>query len=121
MSSSSFCGGSQLTSSSERTVRFAAPDHLLTVGVEGIVDDPLGGDALVVVLDPEVTEPLGDGIESRRLGLVPQGVVGVGPVDDLRQKDQGGVAPEAVLLDDGVERTLFAVVPEFDIRNVEGD
>jgi hypothetical protein len=49
----------------------------LAVGVESVVDDPFGAVELVVVLEPQVPEAFRDGLEARRLRLVPECVVSV--------------------------------------------
>src|SRR6476469_7077878 len=67
----------------EGAIELAASDHLPAVGIEGIVDDPLGGVLLVVVLEAEMAESLGDRFQAGALGLVPEGIVCVSAVDDL--------------------------------------
>src|SRR5437867_137584 len=82
--------------------RLAAPHHFLAVGIQAVVNDPLAGVDLMVVLEAQVAEPFSDRIQARRFGLLPQRVVGVGPVDDLRQEHQGPVGAELVLFYDGI-------------------
>jgi len=62
----------------------------LAIGIEGIVDDPLGGVLFVVVLETQVAKTLGDGLQSRSLGLVPERIVGIRAVDDLASKTSAG-------------------------------
>src|SRR5258705_13015703 len=62
----------------ERPLEPALANHLLAVGVERIVDDPLRGVELVIVLVAESAETFGHRLEPGGLGLVPQRVVGVG-------------------------------------------
>src|SRR4051794_34901150 len=64
-------------------LRFAAPDHLFAVRIEGVVHDPLGCNQLMIVLVAEMAKALRNGIQAGSFGLVPECVVGVGPVDDL--------------------------------------
>src|SRR5207247_2001467 len=84
--------------------------HLLTVGVEGIVDDPLGGVQLVVILEAQVLEALGNRLQPLSFGLVPEGIVGIRPVDDLAEQDQRRVVRQVVLLEDGLKRAFFAMM-----------
>src|SRR5689334_7459827 len=95
-------------SSAELPVRFLPADHLLAVGVERIVDDPLCGVVLVIVLEAEMSKPLGDGFEARGFGLIPERVVGVGAVDDLREQHERRISIELVLLHECVERAFLA-------------
>jgi hypothetical protein len=48
---------------------FPRPDHLLTVGIEGVVDDPLGAVDLMVVTEAEMAEAFGDGFQAASLRL----------------------------------------------------
>lgn len=105
----------------ESAIRFTSTHHLLTISVEGVVYDPLGGIDLVIVLIAQVTEAFGDGVQPCRFGLVPERVVRVRPVDDLRQQDEGRITGEVVLLHDGVEGAFLAVMTEFYVRHVIGD
>src|SRR5215213_5299394 len=102
----------------ESAVGFAAPDHLFAVRVEGVVDDPLGRIELVVVFVTEMTEALGNRVESRPFGLMPERIVGVSSVDDPAEQHQCGIAVELILLDDRLERALLAVMTQFDVRHV---
>src|SRR5713101_5794618 len=65
------------------TVGLALAHHFLTIGVERIIHDPLGGVLFVIILEAQVAEALGDRLQSRSLGLVPERVVGIRTVDDL--------------------------------------
>src|SRR5713226_9780020 len=58
-------------------VGLALAHHLLTIGVERVIDDPLSRVLLVVILEAQVAEALSDGLEARSLGLVPEGIVGI--------------------------------------------
>src|SRR5437867_13018036 len=66
-------------------------------------------------------EAFGDGLESRRFGLVPKRVVRIRSVDDPRQKYEGWVLAEAMFLDNGLDRALLAMMTEFDPLHIEGD
>src|SRR5262249_54289508 len=68
-----------------------------------------------------MAEALRDRLEPGRLGLVPERVVRVGPVDDFREENQGRVAIELVLLHQGIEGAFPAVVAEIDAWHVERD
>src|SRR5690349_4495345 len=54
-----------------RQLSMHATNHLVAVGVEGIVDDPLCGIDLVIILEPQMPKSLGDGSKTRRLCPVP--------------------------------------------------
>lgn len=47
----------------EQTVRQVAANHFLAVGIEGVIDDPLRRIDLVIVLETEVPESLGDCVQ----------------------------------------------------------
>ena len=85
----------------------------MTVGVEGIIDDPLGGVQLVVICEAQVPEALSNCLQPLSFRLVPEGVIGIGTVDNLAEQDQGWIVSQVVLLEDGLKRALFAVMPEF--------
>src|SRR6266481_3003619 len=72
--------------------------HLLAVRVQRVVDDPLGGIELVIVPVAEPTEPLGDCLEPCGLRLVPERVVRVRAVHDLRKEKECRVRAEPVFL-----------------------
>src|SRR6266436_4090537 len=102
-------------------VGLALAHHFLTIGIEGVVDDPLGGVLLVVVLETEVAEALSDGLQSRSLGLVPERIIGIRAIHNLAEQDESRVTSEVVLLEDGLKRTLLAVMAQFHIFHVIGD
>src|SRR6266702_3358117 len=54
------------------------------------------------------------------LGLVAERVVGIRAVHDLTEQDQCCIARQVVLLEDGLKRTLFAVMPQLHIFHVVG-
>src|SRR5258705_9302103 len=87
-------------SSTELSVRLARLNHLLAISVEGVVDNPLGLVVLDVILESQMAESFGDGFKSARLRLTPEGIVGIGAVDNFSQQHQGRVAVQAVLFDD---------------------
>jgi hypothetical protein len=69
----------------------------------------------MIVSVAEMTKTFGDSFQSRSFGLLIQGVVGIGPVDNLAQKDKRGVASQLVFFQDRLERTFLAVVTQFDV------
>src|SRR5215469_5155581 len=109
------------TESSKRPLRLAATHHLLAVRVQRVVDNPLPGVDLVIVPEPEMSETFGNSVESCRLRLVPQGIVGIRAIDDLGEERQCGITTEVVFLDDSVERALFPVVPKLYVLHVIRD
>jgi hypothetical protein len=88
----------------ELAFRLPDPDHLLTVGIEGVVDDPLSAVDLVVVAEAEMAKAFGDGFQARSLRLPPELVVGVRAVDDLAEQRQRRIAGQPVLVEDGLKR-----------------
>src|SRR5438105_15556452 len=58
--------------------------HFLTIGVERIIDDPLSGILLVVILETQVAEACGDGLKAWPLGLIPERVVSIGVIAFFR-------------------------------------
>src|ERR1700731_2248151 len=59
----------------EIAVGLALPDHLLAVGINGVVDDPFRGIHRVIVLVSEMTKSFGDGFEPGSFGLMIERVV----------------------------------------------
>src|SRR5262249_5609230 len=80
----------------EIAVGLAPLHHLLAVGIEGVVDNPLGGVQGMVVLVTEVTEAFGDGFKPWSFGLMIECVVGVGAIDDLAKENERGVPHQLV-------------------------
>src|SRR3954464_13489136 len=85
-------------------IRLALAHHFLTIRVEGIIHDPLGGVLFVVVLETQVTETLGNRLQSWPLGLVPERIVGIRAIHDLAKQNQRCVARQVVLFEDGLKR-----------------
>jgi hypothetical protein len=63
------------------------PHHLLTIGIECVVDDPLGCIERVIVFISKMAKAFGDGLQARSFGLPIQRIVGIGAVDDLAEQD----------------------------------
>src|SRR6266540_2756676 len=55
----------------EGAVRLAVLNHYLAIGIQCIVDNPLRGIDLVVILEAEMTEALGDRVQAGCFRLVP--------------------------------------------------
>src|SRR3990172_838598 len=88
------------------------------VGVERVVDRELARYVFVVVA-ADLTEATGHGVESPGLlGDVPR--VGVGPAHDAGQRVERRVG-ELVLVEEGVEGALVAVMPQLRAGHVKGD
>ena len=109
------------TSRLERAIEPVLPDHLLAVGVQRVVNDPLRSVDGVIVRVAKVAEAFGNSLQTWALRLVPKRIVGIGAVDDLAQQHQGEVAGQVVLLQNRLERTLLAVVAQFDVFDIEGN
>src|SRR5436309_8908071 len=75
-----------LASRDKVAVGLALAHHFLAIGVEGIIHDPLGGILLVVILETKMAEALGNRLQSRSLGLVPECIIGIRTVDDLAKQ-----------------------------------
>src|ERR1700757_5377284 len=90
--------GSCQFSIGELTGRLSAFHHLAAIFVERVVDDPLGGVLLEIVLVAEMPKPFGDGFEAGSLGLAIKRVVGVGAVDDPPEQHKRRIARQLVLL-----------------------
>ena len=76
----------------------------MAIGIQRVIDDPLGRIDLVIVLEAEMAESLGYCIQPGCLGLMPQGIVGVGAVDDPGQEPDRRITVELVFLHHCVER-----------------
>src|SRR5262249_41897119 len=92
---------------SEIAVVLALPHHLPAVSIKRVVDDPLGGIHGVIVLEAEMAETFRDGFKARRFGLLIEGIVGVGAVDDLAQQHERRVTDQLVFFQDRLERALL--------------
>src|SRR6266487_6719669 len=90
-----------LASRDKVAIGLALAHHGLTIGVECVIDDPLGLVLLVIILETQMAEAFGDSFESWSLGLVPERIVGIRTVDDLAEQDEGRVTREVVLLENG--------------------
>src|SRR5229473_1059894 len=66
----------------EIAVGLALAHHFLTIGIQGVIDDPLGGVLLMVVFVAQVAEAFGNRLQPWPLRLVPQGVIGICAIDD---------------------------------------
>ena len=88
---------------SECTFRLVAPNHLLAVPVQRVVDNPLRCVDRLIILEAKMPKALRDRAETRCLGLVPQRVVGVRTVDNLGKEHHGGITVEIVFLHYRVE------------------
>src|ERR1700736_6771942 len=97
----------------ECTVWPALTHHFLAVCIQGVIDNPLGGVLLMVVLEAQVPEALRNRLKSLSFWLVPERIVGIGTVDDLAEQYQCRVAREIILLEDCFKRAFFAVMPKF--------
>src|SRR5262249_59431917 len=87
------------------TVWFSAAYHLLTVGVQGVIDGRFGCNDCVIVSISKMAETFGDRLQSCRFGLMPEGVIRVSSIDDLCQECDCWIFLEPMLLDQGIKRT----------------
>jgi hypothetical protein len=67
-----------------------------------------------------VPEAFGDRFQARPFRLLVERIVRVGPVDDLPDQDQRRIRREIVLLEDGLERALFPMMPQLHSGDIEG-
>src|SRR5579859_7324790 len=105
----------------ERAIRFTLFQHLLAIGIKSIIDDPLGSILFMIIFIAQVTEALSNGVESCRLWLLPQRVVGISPIDNLAKQYQRWISGQAIFLENGFKGTLLAVVAQFHIFHIIGD
>ncbi len=54
-----------------------------------------------------------------RLRAGVEGIVGIGTIDDFGQKSQPQVFSQVVLFENGIEGTLFPLMPELRARRIE--
>jgi hypothetical protein len=73
----------------------------------------------MVVLEAQVPKAFGNSFKSRAFGLIPERIVGVSAVNDFTKQYQCRVVGKIVPFQYCLERTLFAVVPQFRILNIE--
>src|SRR5260370_17489849 len=91
----------------------ALADHLLAVGVEGIVDDPLGGVLLVVVLEAQMPEALSNRLQPLSFRLVPERVVGIRAVVVLSDQYRRFIFRPVLLLYYSLKQTFFTILAHF--------
>src|SRR5258705_7778800 len=96
-------------SAHEVAVRLAALYHLAAIRIERVIDNPLGRIVFVVILEAEMPKAFGDSFESWSLGLMIQGVIGVGAVDDPPKQHQRRIAGQLVFFQDSLKRAFLAV------------
>src|SRR5690242_8664286 len=94
-------------------LRFRATER-----VEGVVRRELAGHVLEIVLAGGL-EARGERVEPGRLRRETT-VGGIRAADDEGKSAQGWIV-ELVLLEEGIERAIVAVVPELDARDIIGD
>src|SRR6266436_4980628 len=99
--------------SAEGSIWLPALHHLLAVGVERIVNNPLGRIDFVVILKIQTAKPFCDSVQPRALRLLPQCVVGIRPIHDLPKQRQCGVLRQFVFLQNRFKRTFLTVVAQF--------
>src|SRR5260370_34672169 len=80
----------------KHAIKPALPYHLFAVGIERIVNDPLGSIQCVIVLVAEMTKTFCDSLQAGSFGLSIQGIIGVRAIDDLAQQDKRGVVGQLV-------------------------
>src|SRR5216683_2996991 len=111
--------GSIRASSAESPVRLSAIHHLFAVGVERLVNNPLGRIDFVVVPEIKMAKPFRDGLQSRALRLLPQRVIGIRAIHDLPEQHECRIPRQIVLLQNRLEGTFLAMVAQLYRRNVK--
>jgi hypothetical protein len=94
------CRGRQLL---EITVWFSILHHLFAVGIERIVNDPLGSIDLVIVFVAEMPKAFGNSFKSRSFRLTIERVVRVSGIDDLSEKDKRKIIRKLIFFQDSLE------------------
>src|SRR5260221_1810030 len=73
----------------------------------------------MVVLEAQVPKAFSNSFKSGAFGLIPERIVGVSSINDFTKQYQCRVAAKIVFFQYCLERTLFAVVPQFHALNIE--
>ena len=60
--------------------------HRVTVGIKGVVNDPLGRVKFVIVFEAQVSKTFSDCLKPWTFGLIPEGIVGVSSIDDFTEQ-----------------------------------
>src|SRR2546428_10503332 len=105
--------------STKSPVWLPALHHFLAVRIQRIVNNPLGRIDFVVVLKIQAAKPFRDGIQPRAFRLLPQRVVSVRAIHNLSKQCECRVARQIVFLQNRLERTFLAVMPQFNRGNVK--
>ena len=66
----------------------------------------------MIVFEAQVPKAFSDRLKPWTFGLIPEGIVGVGSIDDFAEQYESGVAGKVVFLNYRLEGTLFAVVSQ---------
>jgi hypothetical protein len=104
----------------KHAVGLPLPHHFLAIGIERVVNDPLGGIKRVIVFITEIAKAFGNGFQTRSFGLLIQCIVGVRAVDDFAEENERAIIRQSVFFQDRFERAFLAVMAEFDVLDVVG-
>src|SRR5262249_7995694 len=94
----------------EITIWLSVLHHLLAIGIESVIDDPLCCIDLVIVFVAEMAKTFSDGFEPGPFRLAIERVVRVCCVDDFSEQDERRIMRKLVFLQDGFKGAFFTVV-----------
>jgi hypothetical protein len=70
---------------------------------------------------PLLGTTLGNRLQALSFRLVPECIVGIRAIDDLAEQHQGRITAKTILLEDGLERALLAMMPQFHVFHIVGN
>src|SRR5258708_12260732 len=103
----------------EHPVWFPLAHHLLAIGIESVIDDPLGRIEFVVVLEAQVPKAFSNSFKPCAFGLIPERIIGIRSINNFSEQYQCSAAGKIVFFQYCFERTLVAVVSQFHAFDVE--
>src|SRR5260221_9796185 len=68
----------------EHPVWFPLAHHLLTIGIESVIDHPLGRIQIMVVLEAQVLKAFSNSFKSCAFGFIPERIIGISSINNYR-------------------------------------
>src|SRR5260370_30319406 len=107
-------------SPAKRSGSLPAFHHLFAIRIKRVKNNPFGRIDFVVVPEVQMAKSLRNGVQARGLRLLPQRIVGIRSIHDLPKQRERGVSRQIVFLQNRLEGTFLAVVPQFHRGDVKG-
>src|SRR5207253_855560 len=76
----------------EHPVWFPLAHHLLTIGIESVIDHPLGRILFLVVPEAQMPKAFSNSFKSGTFGLIPKRIVGISSINNFAEQYQRRIA-----------------------------